>query len=218
MATDKRTCNFCKQYLPALTAKQSNHSTENCPFRKNVKCMKCCLNGHLTTECSMNITWDRPKYLEDLISDEDKRRWQITTKTPIIHTPITMANYQEVACREISALNRRTTTSRELLVAINNYETNQREYRRLMKEKKDPHKSNIETIYKTLDTLRTQIRELVLESGTITIPNDDKKIRSFMDSVNVKTVHEQIENMRLLINWAIQQGKRIEFVKETVAT
>jgi hypothetical protein len=166
----------------------------------------------------MNITWERPKYLEDLISDEDKRRWMITTKTPILHTPITMANYQEVACREISALNRRTTTSRELLVAINDYETNQRDYRRLMKEKKDPHKSNIETIYKTLDTLRTQIRELVLESGTITIPNDDKKIRSFMDSVNVKTVHEQIENMRLLINWAIQQGKRIEFVKETVAT
>jgi regulator of replication initiation timing len=157
-------------------------------------------------------------YLEDLISDEDKARWQITTKTPIIHTPLTMSNYQEVALREISALNQRTTTSRELLIAINEYDTNQREYRRLVKEKKDANKSNIETIYKTLDTLRTQIGELVVESGTVTIPNDDKKIRSFMDSVNVKTVHEQIENMRLLINWAIQQGKRIEFVKETVVS
>jgi regulator of replication initiation timing len=129
-----------------------------------------------------------------------------------------MSNYQEVALREISALNQRTTTSRELLIAINEYDTNQREYRRLVKEKKDANKSNIETIYKTLDTLRTQIGELVVESGTVTIPNDDKKIRSFMDSVNVKTVHEQIENMRLLINWAIQQGKRIEFVKETVVS
>ena len=166
----------------------------------------------------MTITWERPMYLEDLISDEDKARWQITTKTPIIHTPLTMSNYQEVALREISALNQRTTTSRELLIAINEYDTNQREYRRLVKEKKDANKSNIETIYKTLDTLRTQIGELVVESGTVTIPNDDKKIRSFMDSVNVKTVHEQIENMRLLINWAIQQGKRIEFVKETVVS
>jgi hypothetical protein len=33
----------------------------------------------------------------------------------------------------------------------------------------------------------------------------------------VKTVHEQIENMRILTDWAIQQGKRIEFVKEIVA-
>ena len=176
------------------------------------------MTGHLTAECSMTITWERPMYLEDLISDEDKARWQITTKTPIIHTPLTMSNYQEVALREISALNQRTTTSRELLIAINEYDTNQREYRRLVKEKKDANKSNIETIYKTLDTLRTQIGELVVESGTVTIPNDDKKIRSFMDSVNVKTVHEQIENMRLLINWAIQQGKRIEFVKETVVS
>jgi hypothetical protein len=39
-----------------------------------------------------------------------------------------------------------------------------------------------------------------------------------MDSVNVKTVHEQIENMRILTDWAIQQGKRIEFVKETAVS
>jgi len=158
MATDKRTCNFCKQYLPALTAKQSNHGTENCPFRQSVKCQKCCMNGHLTTECSMNITWERPRYLEDLISDEDKRRWQITTKTPIIHTPLTMANYQEVANREIPS------------------------------------------------------------SETLFVVNHDKKIRDYMKAKGIKTVHEQIENMRLLINWAIQQGKRIEFVKETVAS
>lgn len=215
---DKRTCNFCKEYMPSLTAKQSNHTTENCSFRKNVKCLKCCMSGHLTVECSMNITWERPKYLEDLISDEDKKRWQITTKTPIIHTPLTMANYREVALREITALNQRTSTSRELLLAITEYDTNQREIRKLVKEKKDSNKSSIDTIARILDKLRTQIGDLVEQSGTVNVQNDDKKIRSFMDSVNVKTVHEQIENMRILTDWAIQQGKRIEFVKETAVS
>jgi methanogenic corrinoid protein MtbC1 len=166
----------------------------------------------------MNITWERPKYLEDLISDEDKKRWQIITKTPIIHTPLTMANYREVALREITALNQRTSTSRELLLAITEYDTNQREIRRLVKEKKDSNKSSIDTIARTLDKLRTQIGDLVEQSGTVNVQNDDKKIRSFMDSVNVKTVHEQIENMRILTDWAIQQGKRIEFVKETAVS
>ena len=39
-----------------------------------------------------------------------------------------------------------------------------------------------------------------------------------MRTNGVKTVHEQIENMRIITEWAIQQGKRIEFVKETTAT
>ena len=116
------------------------------------------MSGHLTSECSMQITWTRPRYLEDLISDEDKKRWQITTQTPILHSPLTSANYTEIALREIP---------------------------------------------KT-DTLR--------------VVNQDKKIRDFMRANGVKTVHEQIENMRILTEWAIQQGKRIEFVKETSAT
>jgi hypothetical protein len=166
----------------------------------------------------MQITWTRPQYLEDLISDEDKKRWQITTQTPILHSPLTSTNYTETALREISGLNNRMATSRELLKAINEYDMNQKEYRKLIKEKKETNKFNIDMIYKTLDTLRTQITKLIEESGTINVPNDDKKIRSFMDAVNVKTVHEQIENMRILTEWAIQQSKRIEFVKETAAT
>jgi hypothetical protein len=39
-----------------------------------------------------------------------------------------------------------------------------------------------------------------------------------MDKNGVKTVHKQIDNMRILTDWAIRQGRRIEFVKETVAT
>jgi hypothetical protein len=39
-----------------------------------------------------------------------------------------------------------------------------------------------------------------------------------MRTNGVKTVHEQIENMRIITEWAIQQGKRIEFVKEIPAT
>ena len=114
--------------------------------------------GHLTSECSMQITWTRPQFLEDLISDEDKKRWQITTQTPILHSPLSLVNYTETALREIP---------------------------------------------KT-DTLR--------------VINQDKKIRDFMRTNGVKTVHEQIENMRIITEWAIQQGKRIEFVKETAAT
>ena len=106
----------------------------------------------------MEITWKRPHYLEDLISDEDKKRWQITTRTPILHTPLTPVNYTETALREIS------------------------------------------------------------KTDTMRVINQDKKIRDFMRTNGVKTVHEQIENMRILTEWAIQQGKRIEFVKETAAT
>jgi len=104
------------------------------------------------------MTWKRPVYLEDLISVEDKERWQITTKTPIIHKPLTQANYREMALREISS------------------------------------------------------------AGTFYVLNQDKKIRDFMDKNGVKTVHKQIDNMRLLTQWAISQGRRIEFVKETAAT
>ena len=211
----KHTCNFCENYIPSIPSK---HTIENCSFRMSVKCLKCCMAGHLTSECSMQITWTRPQYLEDLISDEDKKRWQITTQTPILHSPLTSTNYTETALREISGLNKRTATSRELLKAINEYDMNQKEYRKLIKEKKETNKFTIDMIYKALDTLRTQITKLTEESGTINVPNDDKKIRSFMDAVNVKTVHEQIENMRILTEWAIQQSKRIEFVKETAAT
>lgn len=151
----KQTCNFCINHI---SLKQTNHTTENCPFRMSVKCLKCCMTGHLTAECSMEITWKRPRYLEDLISDEDKKRWQITTRTPILHTPLTPTNYTETALREIS------------------------------------------------------------KTDTMRVINQDKKIRDFMRTNGVKTVHEQIENMRILTEWAIQQGKRIEFVKETAAT
>jgi hypothetical protein len=158
--SDKRKCNFCINHIPSLTKQtnQTNHTTENCPFRMSVKCLKCCMKGHLTAECSMEITWKRPHYLEDLISDEDKKRWQITTRTPILHTPLTPVNYTETALREIS------------------------------------------------------------KTDTMRVINQDKKIRDFMRTNGVKTVHEQIENMRILTEWAIQQGKRIEFVKETAAT
>lgn len=105
----------------------------------------------------MEITWQRPRYLEDLISDEDKERWQITTRTPILHTPLNGKNYRETALREIP------------------------------------------------------------KTDTLQVINQDKKIRDFMRVNGVKTVHEQIENMRILTDWAIQQGKRIEFVKEIVA-
>ena len=151
----KHTCNFCENYIPSIPSK---HTTENCSFRMSVKCLKCCMSGHLTSECSMQITWKRPQFLEDLISDEDKKQWQITTQTPILHSPLTSTNYTETALREIP---------------------------------------------KT-DTLR--------------VINQDKKIRDFMRTNGVKTVHEQIENMRIITEWAIQQGKRIEFVKETTAT
>lgn len=155
--SDKRTCNFCRVHIPSLTAKQANHTTEDCPFRMSVKCLKCCMKGHLTTDCTMEITWQRPRYLEDLISDEEKERWQITTRTPILHTPLNAKNYRETALREIP------------------------------------------------------------KTDTLQVINQDKKIRDFMRVNGVKTVHEQIENMRILTDWAIQQGKRIEFVKEIVA-
>ena len=116
------------------------------------------MSGHLTSECSMQITWKRPQFLEDLISDEDKKRWQITTQTPILHSSLTSSNYTETALREIP------------------------------------------------------------KTDTLWVVNQDKKIRDFMRTNGVKTVHEQIENMRIITEWAIQQGKRIEFIKEIAVT
>ena len=75
--SEKRTCGFCKKYIPSMA---DSHGGEDCKFRKNVTCLKCCMKGHVTAECSMTMTCKRPVYLEDLISDEDKERWQITTK------------------------------------------------------------------------------------------------------------------------------------------
>jgi hypothetical protein len=60
------------------------------------------MKGHFSGDCSIQMTWERPRYLEDLIPEEDRRRWNITTKTRIIHTPLTATtNLEAIAKNEI---------------------------------------------------------------------------------------------------------------------
>jgi len=59
------------------------------------------LKGHLASDCTIEMNWKRPVHVEDLISDEDKRRWHISTKTPIKHTPLTRSHDLAVADIEI---------------------------------------------------------------------------------------------------------------------
>lgn len=145
-------CTFCKKHIPACP--NHTHVFETCPFRLSLTCQKCCLKGHLSSECSIEIAWERPRYLEDLITEEVKKRWSITTQTPIVHQPLTKSHDIAIGNKEISA------------------------------------------------------------EDTYRIANKDKKIRAFMKEKGIHSTHEQIENMRIITEWAIRKGMRIEFIKE----
>lgn len=149
-------CSFCTKHLPSLSS--CSHVFETCPFRLSISCPKCCLKGHLASDCMMVIAWERPKYLEDLIPDEVKLRWSITTKTPIIHTPLRKSHDVTVGNKEIPM------------------------------------------------------------SDTYKIVKHDKKIRTFMKENAIHSTHEQIENMRIITDWAIKKGMRVEFIKESILT
>jgi hypothetical protein len=48
------------------------------------------------------MNWKRPACIEELIPEEDRKRWRIQTKTPILHRPLRVSHDLATADKEIS--------------------------------------------------------------------------------------------------------------------
>ena len=77
-------------------------SHTDCPVLASIWCSQCSSYGHLPSDCKeVTHVW-RPKTLEELIPEDVRARWGITTQTPIMWPkPLTV----DVAEREIAEFN-----------------------------------------------------------------------------------------------------------------
>ena len=67
-------CETCRLW----TGRSDTHN--ECPIRTNLVCRRCCGSGHSTAECThRNVIY--PTCLEDLIPQDTKDRFSITTHT-----------------------------------------------------------------------------------------------------------------------------------------
>lgn len=87
------TCPTCLSWLGV-----SRTHDKPCPVKASTWCTQCGQFGHRTIDCENKITWKRPESLEELIPEDVRKRWGITTKT-LIYWP---APTTEVAESEIS--------------------------------------------------------------------------------------------------------------------
>ncbi len=71
-------CQTCQSWLGLTTT----HEGE-CPVRASAWCTQCGCYGHRSIDCSTDITWTRPATLEELIPEDIRMRWNITTSTRI---------------------------------------------------------------------------------------------------------------------------------------
>lgn len=92
-------CAFCEKNIPSLP--KASHDYETCPFRLSITCLKCCLKGHLASDCTIEMNWKRPACIEELIPEEDRKRWRIQTRTPILHRPLYISHDLATADKEI---------------------------------------------------------------------------------------------------------------------
>lgn len=90
-------CQTCLSWLGLHTI----HLGE-CPVRASAWCSQCGCYGHRSIDCSIDITWTRPATLEELIPEDVRLRWNITTSTRI-QWPTKLS--LEDAEREISDVN-----------------------------------------------------------------------------------------------------------------
>lgn len=78
-------CKTCKDWLGVVV---TDHDDLSCVLRASAYCVKCCNYGHIPTECDVQIQWDRPETLEELIPADLRLRWGIITKTMIKHVSL----------------------------------------------------------------------------------------------------------------------------------
>jgi len=75
-------CKICKLYLGVTRT----HPTGECPQGGSVLCTCCRERGHATADCPDTWAhWERPKTLEELIPPDIRRRYNITSHTPIVY-------------------------------------------------------------------------------------------------------------------------------------
>lgn len=72
------TCDTCRLWL----GKNIDHTT--CPLKANLQCRRCCASGHTSGECTMNSSVVYPLYIEELIPQDVKDMYGITTQTTFI--------------------------------------------------------------------------------------------------------------------------------------
>ena len=71
-------CKTCLSWLGLTTSHKGD-----CPVRASAWCTQCGCYGHRSVDCSIDITWTRPATLEELIPEDVRIRWNITTSTSI---------------------------------------------------------------------------------------------------------------------------------------
>lgn len=90
-------CATCLSWLSLTTTHDGD-----CPVRASAWCTQCGCYGHRGVDCHTAITWTRPATLEELIPEDVRIRWNITTATRIQWPPT--FNLED-AEREISDVN-----------------------------------------------------------------------------------------------------------------
>ena len=92
-------CQTCLSWLGLTTS----HNGE-CPVRASAWCSQCGCYGHRGVDCSTDIAWTRPTTLEELIPEDVRIRWNITTSTRILWSSPNSLSLDEKE-REISDAN-----------------------------------------------------------------------------------------------------------------
>ena len=96
-------CSTCYSLLGAVCV---HPEPLKCPVRASFWCTQCACYGHTPKECDERITGSigRPSTLEELIPEDVRNRWNITTETKIQFIPARSLSLDEKE-REISHTN-----------------------------------------------------------------------------------------------------------------
>ena len=73
-------CSICKNVLKNFGIE---HTESKCPLRNSYYCSYCAKYGHLTTACPAMPIFREPTFVEQLIPASDRKKYNITTQTPI---------------------------------------------------------------------------------------------------------------------------------------
>jgi hypothetical protein len=90
-------CTTCLKYM----GQRRDHEGAPCPVAASFWCSQCGCYGHLPSACDEVTHVTRPRTLEELIPEDVRLRWGITTSTPIIWTKPTL----EIQEREVAETN-----------------------------------------------------------------------------------------------------------------
>ena len=135
-------CEYCLEKLGI----RREHGSTVCSLRASLWCSQCGSYGHTSSECTtIKHAW-RPRTLEELIPEDVRKRWGITTQTPILWNTPSLEDKE----REIGDVNtieiRHTSRTRDAAI---------REYMRANKISTD----------KRLESNIQRLREWAVERG-----------------------------------------------------